>query len=61
MQLFIKDGDALAAIEKAGQRVELLPPDSPDLHPIGKKWAPAKRIRPKFGYSPEELLSDSNL
>ena len=38
-----------------------LPPDSPDLNPIGKKWGPAKSIRPKFGYSPEELLSDSNL
>ena len=61
MQLFIKDGDALAAIEKAGQRVEFLPPDSPDLNPIGKKWEPAKSIRRQFGYSPEELLSDSNL
>ena len=61
MQLFIKDGDALAAIEKAGQRVEFLPPDSPDLNPIGKKWGPAKSIRPKFGYSPEELFSYSDV
>ena len=60
MQVY-KKSEALEAIEKAGQRVEFLPPASPDLHPIGKKWAPAKRIRPKFGYSPEELLSDSNL
>ena len=53
--------DALEAIERAGHIVEFLPPYSPDLNPIGKKWAPAKSIRPKFGYSPEELLSDSNL
>ena len=58
---FHQRGDALAATEKAGQRVEFLPPSSPDLNPIGKKWAPAKSIRPKFGDSPEELLSDSNL
>ena len=59
--IFHQRGEALEAIEKAGQRVEFLPPDSPDLNSIGKKWAPAKSIRPKFGYSPEELLSDSNL
>ena len=58
---FHQRGEALEAIEKAGQRVEFLPPDSPDLNPIGKKWAPAKSVRPKFGYSPEELFSDSNL
>jgi len=57
---FHQRGEALEAIEKAGQRVEL-PPASPDLNPIGKKWGPAKSIRPKFGDSPEELLSDSNL
>ena len=51
MPLSIKDGEALEAIEKAGQRVEFLPPASPDLNPIGKKWEPAKSIRPKFGYS----------
>ena len=58
---FHQRGEALGAIEKAGQRVEFLPPDSPDLNLIGKKWAPAKSIRPKFGYSPEELFSYSNL
>ena len=46
---------------KAGHIVGFLPPDSPDLNSIGKKWAPAKSIRPKFGDSPEELFSDSNL
>ena len=30
-------GQALEAIEKAGQIVGFLPPDSPDLNPIGKK------------------------
>jgi len=53
--------EALEAIEKAGHRVEFLPPESPDLNPIEKKWAPAKSIRRKFGYSPDELFSDSNL
>ena len=48
-------------MEKAGHIVGFLPPDSPDLNPRGKKWGPAKSIRPKFGDSPEELLSDSNL
>ena len=57
---FHQRGEALETIEKAGQIVGL-PPDSPDLNPIGKKWGPAKSIRPKFGYSPDELLSDSNL
>ena len=58
--IFHQRGEALEAIEKAGQIVGFLPPDSPDLNPIGKKWGPAKSIRPKFGYSPEELLSYSN-
>ena len=58
---FHQRGEALEAIEKAGQRVEFLPPASPDLNPIGKKWAPAKSIRRQFGYSPEKLFSDSNL
>ena len=34
---FHQRGEALAAIEKAGQRVEFLPPSSPDLNPKGKK------------------------
>ena len=33
---FHQRGEALEAVEKAGQRVEFLPPDSPDLNPIGK-------------------------
>ena len=53
--------EALEAIEKAGHIVEFLPPYSPDLNPIEKKWAQAKSIRRKFGYSPDELFSYSNL
>ena len=53
--------DALEAIEKAGHIVEFLPPYSPDLNPIEKKQAQAKSIRRKFGYSPDELFSYSNL
>ena len=58
---FHQRGEALETIEKAGHIVGFLPPDSPDLNPIEKKWAPAKSIRPKFGYSPEELFSYSSL
>jgi len=36
---FHKRNDALEAIEKAGHTVEFLPPYSPDLNPIEKKWA----------------------
>ena len=53
--------NALEAIERAGHIVEFLPPYSPDLNPIEKKWAQAKSIRRKFGYSPDELFSYSNL
>ncbi len=58
---FHKRSDALQAIEKAGHIIEFLPPYSPDLNPIEKKWAQAKSIRKKFNYTPDELFLDSIL
>lgn len=58
---FHKRNDALKAIEDAGYIAEFLPPYSPDLNPIEKKWAQAKSIRRKFDYTPEELFFYSRL
>ena len=53
---FHKRKDAQLAIEKHGHTLEFLPPYSPDLNPIEKKWAQAKSIRRKFDYTPDELF-----
>ncbi len=53
---FHKRNDTLEAIEKAGHTIEFLPPYSPDLNPIERKWAQAKSIRKKFNYTTEELF-----
>lgn len=58
---FHKREDALLAVEEQGHTLEFLPPYSPDLNPIEKKWAQAKRIRRKFGYNPEDLFIYGNL
>jgi transposase len=58
---FHKRNDALYAIERAGHIVEFLPPYSPDLNPIEKKWAQAKSIRRKYNYTPDELFLYSDL
>ena len=42
---FHKRADTLEAIRKRGCIIEFLPPYSPDLNPIEKKWAQAKAIR----------------
>ncbi len=42
---FHKRSGTLQAIEEAGHAVAFLPPYSPDLNPIEKKWAQAKSIR----------------
>jgi len=44
------------AVEKAGHTLLYLPPYSPDLNPIEKKWAQAKSIRRKYGCNIEELF-----
>ena len=58
---FHKGNGAMQAIRQAGHTLEFLPPYSPDLNPIEKKWAQAKSIRRKFGYNPDELFLYSNL
>lgn len=58
---FHKRNDAIAAIKKHGHILEFLPPYSPDLNPIEKKWAQAKSIRRKFNYTPEQLFLNSIL
>ncbi|MES2354214.1 MAG: transposase [Pseudomonadota bacterium] len=44
---FHKRHDTQVAIRKAGITLEYLPPYSPDLNPIEKKWAQVKAIRRK--------------
>ena len=46
------------AIEDAGHTLFYLPPYSPDLNPIEKKWAQAKAIRRRVGGSIETLFND---
>ena len=53
---FHKRKDMLAAITQSGCIAEFLPPYSPELNPIEKKWAQAKSIRRKFRCSIEELF-----
>jgi len=53
---FHKRNDAIQAMELAGHIVEFLPPYSPDLNPIEKKWAQIKNIRRKFNYTPDQLF-----
>ncbi len=58
---FHKRKDILEAIEGKGHVVEFLPPYSPELNPIEKKWAQAKSIRRKFDYTPDELFIYADL
>jgi len=58
---FHKRNDMKDAIEAKGHILEFLPPYSPDLNPIEKKWAQAKAIRRKFDYTPDELFFYSRL
>lgn len=58
---FHKRQDALLEVQKHGHTLEFLPPYSPDLNPIEKKWAQAKSMRKKFGYTPHELFIHSQL
>jgi len=53
---FHKRSDSIEAIQNEGHTVLFLPPYSPDLNPIEKKWAQAKSIRKKHRCSPYELF-----
>lgn len=48
-------------LEASGHVLEYLPPYSPDLNPIEKKWAQAKKLRRKTQASIEDLFRDNLL
>lgn len=54
---FHKREDMLDAIDKHGCTLEFLPPYSPDLNPIEKKWAQVKAIRRAERCSLDDLFS----
>jgi transposase len=58
---FHKRNDIKCAVEEKGHSLEFLPPYSPDLNPIERKWAQAKAIRRKHNYTPDELFFYSRL
>ena len=58
---FHKRDDMVEAIEQSGHQLEYLPPYSPDLNPIEKKWAQAKAIRRKRRCDDIDLLFSQHL
>lgn len=58
---FHKGSDMKRMIEEAGHTLLYLPPYSPDLNPIEKKWAHAKALRRRIGGSIHSLFKHSNL
>jgi transposase len=54
---FHKGKDMVISLEEAGHKLLYLPPYSPDLNPIEKKWAQAKALRRKIGGTIEELFN----
>lgn len=58
---FHKGSDMKQAIQDAGHTLLYLPPYSPDLNPIEKKWAQAKALRRRIGGSISCLFKDSDL
>ena len=55
---FHKRADILESIEQTSCTVEFLPPYSPDLNPIEKKWAQAKSIRRKHRCDVDTLFAN---
>ncbi len=53
---FHKGADMQDLLEESGHRLLYLPPYSPDLNPIEKKWAHAKFIRRTLGCSIDKLF-----
>lgn len=55
-------GDATRqALARAGHTLLYLPPYSPDLNPIEKKWAQAKALRRTLGCTLEQLFKEENM
>lgn len=55
---FHKRADTMILFEDAEHTVEFLPPYSPDLNPIEKKWAHAKACRRKHRCSVDEVFTE---
>ena len=55
---FHQRADIQEAIQAAGATLEFLPPYSPDLNPIEKKWAQAKAIRRRLDCGVDELFRE---
>lgn len=53
---FHKRNDMVESLQKEGHSLEFLPPYSPDLNPIERKWAQAKALRRKFLCSAHEVF-----
>ena len=53
---FHKSADMVNALERSGHTLLYLPPYSPDLNPIERKWAQVKALRRKHGGSVEDLF-----
>lgn len=53
---FHKRSDSIEIIKSKGHDILFLPPYSPDLNPIEKKWAQAKSIRKKLRCDPFKLF-----
>ena len=58
---FHKGTYMVKALEDAGHTLLYLPPYSPDLNPIEKKWAHVKSMRRRLGWSVEDLFQDLEL
>ena len=58
---FHKGSEMQEAIKKAGHTLLYLPPYSPDLNPIEKKWAQAKAMRRRVGGSVADLFNEPHL
>jgi hypothetical protein len=58
---FHKGSPMHKALDDAGHTLLYLPPYSPDMNPIEKKWAQAKAIRRRVGCSIEELFQRYNI
>ena len=57
---FHKGVEMVTALEDAGHTLLYLPPYSPDLNPIEKKWAQVKSLRRKIGGSVEDFFMENN-
>lgn len=54
---FHKGKEMQEILKKAGHTLLYLPPYSPDLNPIEKKWAQLKKLRRKTSCSIDQLFS----